>query len=59
MVVMCKKEDVEMATESIVKIRSNFSNHHVSKALKEVEMMQAGKLPKKSARDFLKESRKK
>lgn len=29
----------------------------ISKALKEVEMIASGKLPRKSARDFLRESR--
>ena len=53
---MCKKEDVEMVTEAVEKAHDNPRNKNVIKALKEVEMIQAGKLPKKSARDFLEES---
>ncbi|MCG7333743.1 hypothetical protein MHZ95_00470 [Sporosarcina sp. ACRSM] len=48
-----------MATESIVKISSDLNNHRVSKALNEVRLIQTAELPKKSARDFLKESREK
>ena len=54
---MCKKEDVEMAAEALVK-DANFKEQNIPKALKQFEMIQSGKLPKKTARDFLKESRK-
>ena len=50
---MCKKEDVEMASEALVK-DTLAKKHNISDAIKQVEMIRAGKLPKKSARDFLK-----
>jgi len=53
---MCKEEDVDMSTKEIVMPTPDASNNHVMNALKEVKLIQAGKLPKKSARDFLKES---
>lgn len=54
---MCKKEDVDMSTKEIVKPTPESQNNHVVNALKEVELIQTGKLSKKPARDFLKESR--
>jgi len=53
------KGDEEMAKTATVCYPDNvkFREHKISNALKEVEMIESGKLAKKSARDFLKESR--
>ncbi|MFS0776066.1 hypothetical protein ABC255_08680 [Neobacillus sp. 3P2-tot-E-2] len=56
---MREKEDVEMATETVVRNIPRTRQDNISKALREVEMIQTGTLPKKSARDFLTQSRKK
>lgn len=48
-----------MSTNTIEKEIPNSRKPHINKALKEVELMQKGHLPKKSARDFLRESRNK
>ncbi|WP_179863588.1 MULTISPECIES: hypothetical protein [Bacillus cereus group] len=50
------------AAEAIVRSISKDSmpkerSHHIEKALKQVELIQKGELPRKSARDFLRESR--
>jgi len=56
---MCREEEKEMAIARTVDnpipttVRKN-----IAKALSEVEMIKNGKLPKKTARDFLKQSRK-
>ncbi|PED94920.1 hypothetical protein COM03_06335 [Bacillus wiedmannii] len=60
---MCKEEEKDMpAAEAIVRSISKDSmpkerSHHIEKALKQVELIQKGELPRKSARDFLRESR--
>lgn len=61
---MCDEEEKDMATAEAMREVSNKkipSNRmsHISKALEEVELMQKGLLPEKSARDFLKEIRSK
>lgn len=58
---MCNKEDKEMETA----IKNGSMSYHanrkknIEKAMKQVKMIQSGKLPKKTARDFLRESRNK
>ena len=56
---MCEKEDIEMTAETMARPISKERKENIVKALKEVGMIQMGKLPRKSGRDFLKESRSK
>lgn len=50
-----KRRDEDMSTETSQYPKSR--EEKITKALKEVEMIESGKISKKSARDFLKESR--
>jgi len=54
---MCKRGENKMSANPMIKTTFNPQNEHILKALKEVELIQAGKLPRKTARDFLKEVR--
>ncbi|MBE1555639.1 hypothetical protein [Sporosarcina limicola] len=45
-----------MSTKAVLKSIPNTRSNNLKDALKEVELIRAGKLPEKSARDFLKES---
>lgn len=56
---MCNEEENEMSTNTLEKEIADAKKSRINKALKEVELMQKGHLPKKSARDFLRESRNK
>lgn len=54
---MCGKKNKDMSIKDTVKTTPESQNDYVMNALKEVELLQAGKLSKKPARDFLHESR--
>lgn len=59
---MCNEEENEMTTntlETLKQVIPNTRKPNITKALKEVELIQKGHLPKKNARDFLRESRNK
>lgn len=54
---VCNEEEKDMTTDTVE--RPIPVIQRITKALTEVEMIQKGKLPKKTARDFLSKSRNK
>lgn len=54
---MCNEEEKDMSTNTLEIPKTVHKN--IIRALKEVELIQSGKLPKKTAREFLAEQRNK
>lgn len=59
---VCDEEETDMTTAEAIRNASNKTNpsariHQMSKALQEVDLIEQGVLPRKSARSFLKDLR--